>query len=123
MELRLREFENNSNSNFNNNLTFSNNSNWNTNSNINDINDFINDYLIRNRLGRLNPSQINNNDNHRLNVHEMASFYTLSNRNLVRSNPTFIQNSRFNFNFKLTLMTIMVPFIDNNKTVTIGTEK
>jgi hypothetical protein len=123
VELRLREFENNSNSNFNNNLTFSNNSNWNTNSNINDINDFINDYPIRNRLGRLNPSQINNNDNHRLNVHEMASFYTLSNRNLVRSNPTFIQNSRSNSNFKLTLMIIMVPFIGNNKTVTIETEK
>ena len=118
MELRLREFENYSNSNFN--RTFSNNS---ANSSTNNINDFINDYSIRNRLGRLNPSEINNNNNHRLNVHEMASFYAPSNRNRIRSNPIFIQNSRSNFNFKLTLMTIMVPFIDNNKTVTIETEK
>ena len=83
---------------------------------INDVNNFINDYSVRDRLKTLNSSQTS--DNYQLNVQEMATFYAPSNfRSQIRSNP------RSGSNFKLTLTVIMVSFLSNNKTITIDTDQ
>jgi hypothetical protein len=92
-----------------------------TNSNIDDTNKFINDYSIRNRLRMLGQPQ---NNVHKLNIHDMAAFYAPSNRTQIRSNFNF-NHSRLNSNtnFRLTLNVIMVPFINNNRIVTVDVEQ
>ena len=91
---------------------------------INDINSFINDYSVGNRLRMLNPLQ-NPNNNLQLDIHEMATFYSPSNTNRtqIRSNFRSIQNSESTSSFKLTLTIIVVPFINNNKVITFDSDK
>jgi hypothetical protein len=82
----------------------------NINNNRNDdINTFLNENSVRNRLQSLAPIP---NTNQQLNT-----------RNLY--NPTNLRsrsNLRTGSSFKLTLLIIMVPFVENNRIFTIHTE-
>ncbi|RIA78657.1 hypothetical protein C1645_842737 [Glomus cerebriforme] len=89
-------------------------------SNNNDISSFINSYSVRDRLRALNNQRSNS---HQLNVHEMATFYAPS-KTQIRSNSNFNEDySKSHSNFRLKLTVIMLPFVNNNKIITIDTEK
>jgi hypothetical protein len=83
--------------------------NVNNNQRNDDISVFLNENSVRNRLQSLAPRP---NDSYQANIHN--------------SNPTNLR-SRSNLrtggsSFKLTLMIIMAPFVENNKVFTIDSK-